>query len=587
MLKKKRIKVLASIILFGLCILLVRLVQIQLVQTESFSKHRVNLLEESVNQRIQSFVLDDGRGSFYDRNGMLINEQEVPMLILFPFLNNVTWPIEELAEIINVPSASIKSAIELAKEPFALEKNNEILILTNQQMERINQLKVPGVFAVIRKKAIENQLAQQLIGGLTISEEVKRNRYSNWEELRDVKVGDRGLQQRFDEFLLSQGDSKLMYHVDAIGGPLFGLNVKYASPSNPLYPVKVLTTLDLGLQEAAENIVDAHKIEKGGLVLIDIDSSEIRALVSRPRVDEKNPHKGDGAKNMMLTQSTVGSVFKTVVAAASIQEDLVSNATTFNCDVRIDGSPEQDRPLGMLNFSDSFAQSCNNTFGQLAVTLAEKNPELLEQYANRLQLVGKSGWEGTLYHSRFWQLHKEEEGKIWVNDEYKKDKKLVAQTGIGQQDVQATPLSVANMMATIARGGERRMVKVVSKVQYHNLTTAAEFKDTKIEGETISPATAKSLQELLRGVVETEKGTAAMLQSLPIQIAGKTGTAQTDQENGKINMWFAGYFPVEMPKYALAVVRLDVKVDQANTSATAVFKDYVQEIVQIENSQNH
>ena len=88
MLKKKRIKVLASIILFGLCILLVRLVQIQLVQTESFSKHRVNLLEESVNQRIQSFVLDDGRGSFYDRNGMLINEQEVPMLILFPFLNN-------------------------------------------------------------------------------------------------------------------------------------------------------------------------------------------------------------------------------------------------------------------------------------------------------------------------------------------------------------------------------------------------------------------------------------------------------------------------------------------------------------------
>ena len=124
------------------------------------------------------------------------------------------------------------------------------------------------------------------------------------------------------------------------------------------------------------------------------------------------------------------------------------------------------------------------------------------------------------------------------------------------------------------------MVKVVSKVQYHNLTTAAEFKDTKIEGETISPATAKSLQELLRGVVETEKGTAAMLQSLPIQIAGKTGTAQTDQENGKINMWFAGYFPVEKPKYALVAVKLDSS--QQAQHATSIFKEYVQKLSELE-----
>lgn len=578
MLKKRRVKFLAIVFLCCISILVLRLIQIQLISTESYSKHRVNLLEASVSQRVQSIILDDGRGKFYDRLGKLLNYEQVPALILFPFLQKMNWPKDELADILNVPSFQLDASIEEAKDPFVFMVNGKPLYLTEKQMEEINELKIPGVYATFQMIASEKQLAAQLIGGLTQSEEEKRKRYGNHQDLQLIKIGDRGLQQRFDEFLLSQGESKLVYHVDGIGGPLFGLQVKYLTPGNPLYPVQVITTLDQELQSAAEETLDAYKVEKGGLLLIDINSSEIRALASRPNIDPVDPNKGDGAKNWLFTQTTVGSVFKTVVAAAAIQEELVNTSQLYNCDATIDGSVEQDRPLGMLNFSDSFAQSCNATFAQLAVQLAAKDPLLLEEYAEKLQLIGKSGWRGTLYHSDFWQLHAEEEGRVWLKDEYKRDKKLVAQTGIGQQDVQATPLAVANMMATIARNGERKMVKAVSKVQYANGTTVAQFREQNQPGETISTATAKSLQQLLAKVVES--GTGNALKSLPVSIAGKSGTAQTNVEAGRVNTWFAGYYPVEQPKYALVAVKLDST--QQEQHAISIFKEYIQKITEIE-----
>lgn len=581
MLKKRRVTWMAIIFLSGLCVIMIRLMNIQLISTESYSKHQINLLEASVSQRVQSIVLDDGRGKFYDMSGNLLNYEQVPALILFPFLKTMTWPIEELSGLLNISSSQLKNVLANAEEPFVYEVNGKPLSLTERQMEQINDLKIPGVYASYQLIPSERKLASQLIGGLTHSDEEKKKRYKDRGDLQYIQIGDRGLQQRFDEFLLSQGESKLVYHVDGIGGPLFGLQVKFLSPGNPLYPVQVLTTLNTNLQQVAEDILDAHNVKKGGLLLIDIQSSEIRALASRPNIDANNPYKGEGAKNWMFTQSTVGSVFKTVVAAASIQEGLVDGNHLYNCDLTIDGSAETQRPLGMLNFSDSFAQSCNTTFAELGVRLANKDPELLENYAKKLQLIGQSGWRGKLYHSDFWQLQSEEEGRVWVNEDFKKDPKLVAQTAIGQQDVQATPLAVANMMATIARDGKAKMVKVVSRVQYANGTTVADFKDQNQPGDSISASTAKSLQQLLAKVVES--GTGTSLNSLPLKVAGKSGTAQTNVETGQINTWFAGYFPVEEPKYALVVVKLNTS--QQEQHATAVFKEYVQKISELDDVQ--
>ncbi|MGN1400854.1 MAG: peptidoglycan D,D-transpeptidase FtsI family protein [Bacillus sp. (in: firmicutes)] len=581
--KKKRTKLLAALFLCIYTVLAGRLAQIQLVSPESFSKHNVNLMQASVNQRIQTILLDDGRGKFYDRDGKPINYVEVPTLLLFPFLKKMQWPVAELAAIINQPAAELELAVSRADNPFPYMKDGEPIRLTEKQMDRVNELNIPGVYAATRLFPMKEKMAEQLLGGLTSADVNEEKHIKELQKYSpELQVGDKGLQEQFDDFLLSIGETRLVYHVDGIGGPLFGIDVKYTSPGNSLYPVKVITTLDMELQQLAEKILDGYKIKQGGLLLLDIESSELRAVASRPKVNAANPNEGKGSKNLMFTQATLGSVFKTVVAAAAIEEQLVGKQSVFNCDLKLDGSIEtlQEKKMGYLRLGDSFARSCNRTFGELAKSLAHKNKDMLEKYAEMLQLIGESGWRGPLYHDEFNQLYGEENGQIWLKEEYKQDDRLVMQTGIGQQDVQATPLAVANMMATIARNGERRMVRAVTKVEYANGTTAAAFKASNVKGESIEPGTAVELQRLLRGVVENQHGTAHSLADLPVTVAGKTGTAQTNKEARRMNKWFAGYFPADKPKYAIVVVNL--QAENSDTGALGPVKEYISQLSKME-----
>ena len=103
---KRRMMMMGIVFMMFIMILVVRLVQIQLVATERFSKHHINLIEASVNQRSQVLKIDDGRGKFYDRNGQPLAHEEIPTLVLFPFLKKMTWPIDEIASIIGNRNSS-------------------------------------------------------------------------------------------------------------------------------------------------------------------------------------------------------------------------------------------------------------------------------------------------------------------------------------------------------------------------------------------------------------------------------------------------------------------------------------------------
>ena len=573
----RRMKIMAIILMFFILILIVRLVEIQLIATESFSKHDINLVEASVKQRSQVLKIDDGRGKFYDRNGKPLAHEEIPTLVLFPFLKKMDWPVDQVANIIGTSERVLKNAVDHAKKPFAFGGTTPIE-LTEYQSEKINALKIPGVFAVNQKFYNDQILAAQLIGTTIKSDAIKEERYPDLKLSTETRIGDTGLQRTLDEFLLSEGESSLVFHVDANGGPLFGVDVKYVEPANPLYPVKVVTTIDKEIQEKVEQLVDKHAIKKGGMVLIDIEKSEIVALVSRPAYHADDPN-GEGSVNMMTTQNVPGSIFKTVTAAAAIDYGLNNPSRLFNCDLTIDGKQETDRPLGMLNFDSGFEQSCNRTFAELSTEIAEKDPDFLETYAEKLGLIGQSGWQGNVYHTSVTQLYREHSGKVWHDEQLKHDDKMIAKTAIGQQDVQTTPLAIANMMATIARGGHKELVKAVSKVEFNNGTTVVDFPSQSMDSENISPYTAMKLQKLLRGVVVEPNGTGSSLQGLPYEVAGKSGTAQTNIEAGKLNKWFAGYFPYKEPRYALVTVSLDTT--EKSSSMNALFADIVRTVHQL------
>ncbi|MBT2688011.1 penicillin-binding protein 2 [Bacillus sp. ISL-47] len=565
----------------GLFLLVGRLIQLQLISTEHFTDRGINLLEASVRQRSQEMVIDTGRGNFLDRNGKPLTHKDIPVLILFPFLAKMDWDIERVSEITGASEYSLRYSVENAKEPFAFGKP-EPLQLTEEQMEKINALKIPGVFAVEKKYNLLESPAAQLIGITGENQNLVKERYPDKELSISTMVGVTGMEKSFDEFLLPEGASKLVYHVDATGGPLFGINVKYVEPANPFYPVNIKTTLDYDLQMMAENFADQHGIKKGGIVLLDIETNTVLAMVSRPAINKDNPFgkESGGAVNQMIKQQIMGSVFKTVVAAAAIDHGLDDPARQFDCSKKINGQPDLKYQHGMLNFNDSFARSCNNTFATVANELKDIDSGLLEVYAERLSLTGPVTWQGDIYHfNDFRQLQDEEKGRVFLSEDAKKDRNYVALTGIGQHEVRATPLAVANMMATIARGGQKEMVRVASEIEYKNSTSLLEFKKQKLTGEMVAPYTAMKLQKLLREVVINEDGTGRWFRELPYEVAGKSGTAETGRiVGGKQlhNKWFAGYFPYKNPKYALVTVNLGVTEDTGGVNP--LFADLVKGI---------
>ncbi|MHC0035821.1 peptidoglycan D,D-transpeptidase FtsI family protein [Pseudoneobacillus sp. C159] len=566
---KKRAIISLCFWLFGISFLIGRLVQIQLVLTDDFTKHHINLIEASVDQRSQEMIVDHGRGIFIDRNGALLTQEKLPVLILFPFLQKMAWDIEKVASILGVSSSVLKQEIERNQKPFAFGERKPIL-LSKDQMDKINALKIPGVFAVQKKYNLASYPAEQLIGIVRENPSELKRRYPEKELSNQTLIGVSGMEKSFDEFLLPEGKSKLVYHVDGDGAPLFGINVKYVDPANPFYPVNIKTTIDRDFQKLAEELVDQSGIKKGGLVLLDIQTNSVLASVSRPNINHKDPYDGLGMHNMMVEPQIVGSIFKTVVAAAAIDYDLDNPSRLFDCNV-INGKPDLQHQYGNLNFSNSFARSCNNTFGTLARELRDIDPNIVEDYASRLGLTEKVGWTGDVYHlEAFQQLKDEVKGRVFTSDEEKKDKNFVYYSGIGQHEVRSTPLAIANMMATIARGGKKEMVRVATKIEYKDRTTMLEFEKKSLPGKTIEPYTAMKLQKLLREVVTNENGTGRWFVDLPYEVAGKSGTAQTgvvDETNQELhNKWFAGYFPYRNPHYALVTVNLAVPADKGGVN---------------------
>ncbi|MFN2987243.1 penicillin-binding transpeptidase domain-containing protein, partial [Escherichia coli] len=86
-----------------------------------------------------------------------------------------------------------------------------------------------------------------------------------------------------------------------------------------------------------------------------------------PAIDERDPYKDGAMENKALLPQVPGSVFKIVVAAAAFENGLV-HGQTFNCDRKINGEQEEKKK-GMRSFEDSFAISCNRTFGELGKQL--------------------------------------------------------------------------------------------------------------------------------------------------------------------------------------------------------------------------
>lgn len=152
----------------------------------------------------------------------------------------------------------------------------------------------------------------------------------------------------------------------------------------------------------------------------------------------------------------------------------------------------------------------------------------------------------------------------------------LAYSAIGQQDVQATPLEMALVASAIADGGTIMTPHVLDKVTNSQNQVVSTYQP-KPWLQATSPGTAAQMTQLMLSVVNSPNGTGGAARIPGVQVAGKTGTAQTG--TNKIDAWFAAFAPAQNPEIAIAVVLPDQPPQneyQGGTLAAPIAKALIQ-----------
>ncbi|MFQ5554714.1 MAG: penicillin-binding transpeptidase domain-containing protein, partial [Acidimicrobiia bacterium] len=283
-----------------------------------------------------------------------------------------------------------------------------------------------------------------------------------------------------------------------------------------LRPNGLRLTIDHALQTAAATALGG---QQGAIVALDPRTGEILALVSSPRFDP-NMLGGSGAgptgdalvadearpllNRALRNTYAPGSTFKIVTTIAALESGLASEATAYPDPSRLtlpgstavirnfDGGVCADGTDASL--AEAFIRSCNTIFGQIGLD------------------VGAAALTGAAQNAGFNLEIPLEIGVIASAipsaDDFENDLPGVAQTALGQRDVQATPLQMALIAAGAANGGEIMVPYLVAEV-FSADAEVVERTEPQVWRRAMNPSTAVTLVDLMERVVTAGTGSRA------------------------------------------------------------------------------
>ncbi len=515
-------------------LLVVRFGYIQIAKSDVYSRL-------SVNQRARSVYLGDYRGTIYDRNMIPLTERDSSHLaVIFPdMVRDKSKAAYDLSRVTDYDIASLKNML-----------GGTAFVLPAKQADE--SLEEDGIYlATIPSRYSDESIASHLIGYLNPS----------------IHKGVYGIERAYDNVLNSGGQIEYVLFSGGNLKAIKGLGAQYAVVGVKRKAYGVKTTIDYHIQKIVEEAMDKYHID-GAAVVVDVKSGQILAMASRPNFSPLSItgylRNGNGALiNKAIAAYPLGSVFKTVVAAAAIEDHAVKEGEIFYCtgSVKVNGVSYpcyKSKTHGPVDMATAFAVSCNTTFIKIGQKVGGKSIiEMAKKFGFGRKEVG---------------FAEESSGRI-------PGYKDVAGAGIGNLSIgqgvlAVTPLQVADMMATIADDGVRHIPTVLQGLvdeQGNWVRREGESKSYRV----VSVSTAKELQRMLRGVVTEGTGKNA---EIPQGSAGKTGTAETGID-GVSHGWFAGYVPYNEPRYSIVV--LAEKGGEGGAKAAPVFKEIAENILKI------
>lgn len=548
-----RQKIFKYLIIFVAAIFIARLGYLQIIRGSSY---RV----ESEAQAIKEYVVEPFRGNMYDRYGELLvhNEPSFTVSITTNDFHKDRLPL--LASILKVDTTDILKILERNKyfSPFqAVKVARDIDFSTLSLLEEYSDL-LKGVDVIIESKRLYN-FSCNMAHLLGYTREVSLAQMDKMKYFKpgDV-IGQTGIEGSYDNFL--RGQKGIKYVAVTRNGekiPGFNSGLSDIQVSNGF---DMHLSIDKKLQEKGEEIL---KDRPGAIVAIDPSNGEVLALVSKPDYDPRkfsgkvpkeiydalNDDPNHPLYNRALQSSyPPGSTWKMLVALACLSEGVITESTTLPCSGSFtygNRSYACHSGHGSLNVKKAIQASCNVFFYQAALKLGI---EKLSKYETLFGFGDKT----------YIDLPNENRGvmptKDWLDKKFGKDKfpkGAIINYGIGQGEINCTPLQMAVYAATLANGGTVYQPHVVRSINNNivHKTQKIDYASKKLE---LQKKYFDIVREGMYMVVNVPGGTGSGAQIPGVLVAGKTGTAQNP--HGRDHSWFICFAPYDNPKIALAVI---------------------------------
>lgn len=538
-------------------ILIIRLIQIQLINKGKY-------IAMAKNQYLQEVKLETQRGVIYDRNlqCLAINEPALSLGVDLRKIGNPKIIAEKLNPILKKNEATLYRQLLSGRSFMWMERD-----VDRELADRVMLLKIPGIHVLNETKRVYpyKKVAAQVIGFTDVDER-----------------GLSGIEYTFNRQL--QGTPGLMVmQKDARGQKI--TEVSYPTRP-PMAGKNIITTLNYIYQSIVEEelrrSIESFGADGGIVVMINPQTAEVLAMASEPGFDCNDAGKyppGRWRNRAITDVFEPGSTFKIVINSAILEEEIKQVDDVVDCGNGhfkvLDNIIKDYRAYQHLTVGDVLVYSSN--IGMVKLSL-QTDRKLIYKYARNFGFGIPAGIE----------LGGEIGGELKNPVEWSEYTPAAMAMGY---EVAVTPLQLAMAYAVIANGGYLLKPKIVLDV-----TDGVPAKITKIKPKVIrrviSDSTVATIRHLLEQVVERGTGTKAKIEG--VRICGKTGTAHKYEPNvhgyseNEFIASFVGFFPADDPQVLICTM-----LDNPRTSywggevAAPIFKRIVQRLINVDSRLVH
>ena len=511
------------VVIFTLIVLEIRLYYIQIV-----SHHRYKRMADK--QSISVIQAEFKRGTIYDRNGKeLAIESEASSVYAIPdSISHREETAKKLAPSLDMSEKAIRKKMETSN-PFVWLRRK----IDTETAEKIKSLHLKGIEFISEGKRFypENELASQVIGLAGLDNQ-----------------GLSGIENYFDTILRGKTE-KAIRRKDGFGREVIAAGTSYASEGTGY---GVVTTIDGVIQYIAEaelrKAYNETKAKLATIIVQDSQTGEVLALANFPSFNGNDSSREKYKYLKIPSISSIfepGSTFKPIVAAALLEENLVTLEDLFYCENGVylfNGLPVRDHEgEGWLTFVQVLEKSSN--IGMVkAGQLLEKNK--MYQYARDFGFGNYTGIRlpgetpGILKNPKDWS-------EISLS-------RLSFGQGVG-----VTAVQLISAFSCLANGGVLMEPMIAKRIIDSRGKMVTEFHPCPVR-RVISCKTAQTLTDILCRIVENGTGKEAKIAGY--KVAGKTGTAEKfDPTTGKYSKTnyiasFVGYLPADRPRVTILVM---------------------------------